>query len=67
MLQDKSGSLDGFKAVQYMKEHIYDVPSEMSEYVAKAWLQRGVCEIYNPTIEKIETKTVKKTTTKRKR
>ena len=63
MQETKHGSLDGFKTMTYLKEHIYDVPSEMSEYIAKAWLQRKICEIYQEF--KLETKIVIPTETKK--
>jgi len=62
MLKNQQGSLDGVNTIEYLREHIYNVPSEMSEFVMKSFLQRGICEIYNPV--KIETKIIQPKETK---
>ena len=57
MLEYKKGS-DGIKVTEYLIGKVYSVPNQISEYLAIAWLQKGICEIDRPVEAKIETKTI---------
>lgn len=48
------GSNDGFTTTEFQEGKSYKVPSEMSDYLAKGFLQRGLCKIKGPV--KLETK-----------
>jgi hypothetical protein len=75
MTEYKQGSNDGINTLEFKVGMEYSVPTQMSEYLAKAWVSQGAAEIVTglepkekKVIEPTEIKEeVEKKTTKRRR